>query len=545
MHKMSDKKTSKKAKFLSIQKRFIEELPVKLKAIQTLWNSNKDISESGEFYRLVHSLVGSAGTFGFPVLGERARELELFIKQSNTTSLSADSYLAIEQGILALKEIAQQGPNTQPFIEDSNNLFKTKIEQQPLIYVLEDEIALASEIELQLVSFGYLVQVFHNVSALESVSNKQIPDVLLADMNLPEGEDAGALAAAELRRVTATEIPVIFVSSHDTWKDRLSAVRAGGQSYSCKPIDFSSLLDELELILKQDDVKPFRILIIDDTVLLSEHYASVLESSGMLTEVLNSPNNIFESLTVFRPDLILMDVYMPGCSGIEAAKVIQQNPLYSNLPIVFLSSEAELDKQLEAGGDGFLTKPISDAHLVKAVRHRASRFREMMALMTQDGLTGLLNHINLKLALEREISLAQRRTSPLSFVMLDIDNFKAVNDTYGHPIGDTVIKSLARLLSQRLRKGDIASRYGGEEFAVILPDTDINAAFNLLDELREQFSKINFSFEEGSFNVNFSAGISTCPPDKSIENLVAEADRALYKAKHAGKNQIYFITKSE
>jgi diguanylate cyclase (GGDEF)-like protein len=544
MHKMSDKKTSKKAKFLSIQKRFIEELPVKLEAIQTLWNGNKDISESGEFYRLVHSLVGSAGTFGFSVLGERARELELFIKQSNTSALSSDSYLVIEQGILALKKIARQGPNNQPFIEDSNNLFRHKNEQQALIYVLEDDVELASEIEHQLVSFGYRVQVFHNASELKAVTVKQVPDVLVSDIHLPEGEDAGAVAAAELRRDTATEIPVIFVSSQDTWKDRLNAVRAGGQSYICKPINFSSLLDELELILKQDEVKPFRILIIDDTV-LSEHYASVLESSGMLTEVLNSPNNIFESLTVFRPDLILMDVYMPGCSGIEAAKVIQQNPLYSNLPIVFLSSEAELDKQLEAGGDGFLTKPISDAHLVKAVRHRASRFREMMALMTQDGLTGLLNHINLKLALEREISLAQRRASPLSFVMLDIDNFKAVNDTYGHPIGDTVIKSLARLLSQRLRKGDIASRYGGEEFAVILPDTDINAAFNLLDELREQFSKINFSFEEGSFNVTFSAGISTCPPDKSIENLVAEADRALYKAKHAGKNQIYFITKSE
>lgn len=537
---MTDKKSSKAAKLRSFQDRFAKELPSRLDAIQQVWNAEKDIAIGGEFYRLVHSLAGAAGTFGFPLLGERARELELFMKPLSAAPLSSESLSVIEQAITELQKIAQEGADNLvqtneprlPFMPDSD-------EKQALIYVLEDDIDLAAEIAQQLFHFGYRVVVFHSAAELKTGAARQIPDALISDIYLSEGEDAGPLAAAELRRNATHEVPIIFISSHDSWQDRLNAVRAGSQSYLSKPINFSQLLDELEAVVGKQQEISYRILIVDDTVLLAEHYAAVLQAAGMQTEVLNKPEYLLEVLPTFQPDLILMDIYMPGCTGIEAAQVIQQHPVYTNLPIVYLSSEVALDKQLEAGGDGFLTKPISDIHLVTAVRNRARRFREMMALMNQDSLTGLLNHINLKLALEREISLVQRRASSLSFVMIDIDNFKSVNDSYGHPVGDTVIKSLGRLLTQRLRKGDIAARYGGEEFAVILPDTTIENAYNVIDDLRQQFEKINFVHKSGEFNVTFSAGIAECPPYKVVSDLIAAADSVLYEAKHAGRNQVH------
>jgi len=537
---MTDKKSSKADKFRSFQDRFAKELPSRLDAIQQVWNAEKDIAIGGEFYRLVHSLVGAAGTFGFPLLGERARELELYMKQLSTAPLSSESLSVIEQGITELRKISQEGSDNLVQINESHlHSIPDSDEKQALIYVLEDDIDLAAEIAQQLFHFGYRVEIFHSAAELKIGAARQIPDVLLSDIHLPEGDDAGPLAAAELHRNATHEVPVIFISSHDSWQDRLNAVRAGSQSYLSKPINFSLLLDELEVVVGKQQEIPYRILIVDDTVLLAEHYAAVLQAADMQTEVLNKPEHLLEVLTTFQPDLILMDIYMPGCTGIEAAQVIHQHSVYTNLPIVYLSSEVALDKQLEAGGDGFLTKPISDIHLVAAVRNRARRFREMMALMNQDSLTGLLNHINLKLALEREISLVQRRASPLSFVMMDIDNFKSVNDTYGHPVGDTVIKSLGRLLTQRLRKGDIAARYGGEEFAVILPDTTIENAYNVIDDLRQQFEKINFVHKNGEFNVTFSAGIAECPPYKEIGDLIAAADSALYEAKHAGRNQVH------
>jgi len=539
---MTEQKPSKADKLRVLQERFINELPSRLNSILQAWQQCQIISVDSDFYRLLHSLAGSAGTFGFPLLGECARELELLVKQLDDTSADNEKTLVIKQKLNDLELIAQQGPNKTAGINKSALSSKTVRDDKPaLIYVLEDDLNLAKETEQQLKHFGYRVEVFHTTTSLQEGISQQVPDVLLADIHLPEGEDAGPRAAAELQKDATHEVPVIFISGHNTWQDRLNAVRAGGQSYLSKPINYSLLLDELEVVTGNKQQTSYHILIVDDTKLLAEHYSTVLQAAGMHTKILNNPENILDVLAESSTDLILMDIYMPGCTGVEAAKVIRQHAAYTNLPIVYLSTEKALDQQLEAlrvGGDDFLQKPISDNHLVAAVRIRARRFRELTALMSRDSLTGLLNHINLKLTLEREISQARRRSSPLSFVMLDIDNFKSVNDTYGHPIGDRVIKSLSHLLVKRLRKGDIAARYGGEEFAVVLPDTQPEDALDLINDLRRQFAQILNAHESGDFIVTFSAGIASCPPHKQIEALLEAADSALYQAKHAGRNQV-------
>ncbi|MFA5083481.1 MAG: diguanylate cyclase, partial [Hydrogenophilaceae bacterium] len=236
-----------------------------------------------------------------------------------------------------------------------------------------------------------------------------------------------------------------------------------------------------------------------------------------------------------------MDLYMPGCTGIEAAQVIRQNPAYLNIPIVYLSAETDLAQQMAAlrvGGDDFLNKTISDDHLLDAVAIRVERFRTLSNLMGRDSLTGLHNHIALKLALESELEHAQRVHATTVFAMLDIDHFKSVNDRFGHPVGDAVIKSLARLLTQRLRKSDIVGRYGGEEFAVILRDTDPARALALLDELRTRFAEVAHSHGGQTFNASFSAGIAHAPPHRGMEALIAAADQALYRAKADGRNRV-------
>lgn len=534
-------KPSKADKLRSLQDTFIRELPARLNTIETMWNKG-DVSNSGEFHRLIHSLSGSAGTFGFPLLGSAAHEIEELIKQQNGAPANPEWNTTIEQGLQNLREIAHKGPEKIKLAAKPFPKIKQDDSEKPaLIYVLEDDVNLAAETQQQLQHFGYNVNVFHSANELKAGVAKQVPDALLADIHLPDGADAGPRAVNELREFATVDVPVIFASGHNTWEDRLSAVRAGGQAYLSKPINFALLVEQLDAVTGRKEESEYRILIVDDTVLLAEHYAAVLESAGMQTEVLNNPEKILDVLAVFRPDLILMDIYMPGCTGIEAAQVVRQHTAYTNTPIVYLSTEKALDQQLQAlyvGGDDFLQKPINDQHLVAAVRIRAKRFRELSALMNRDSLTGLLNHINLKLALEREVSQAQRRDADLTFVMLDIDNFKSVNDTYGHPVGDQVIKSLARLLIQRLRKTDIAARYGGEEFAVILPDTSAEDAFRIIDDLRQQFSQISYAHINGDFSVTLSAGIAVCQANTDMESLIVEADNALYKAKDGGRNQV-------
>jgi diguanylate cyclase (GGDEF)-like protein len=247
-------------------------------------------------------------------------------------------------------------------------------------------------------------------------------------------------------------------------------------------------------------------------------------------------------LVEFRPDMVLMDMYMPQCNGLELASVIRQQEAYVSLPIVFLSTEANLDLQLEAmhfGGDDFLTKPIHPDQLVSAVVSRVRRSLALRSLMVRDSLTGLFKHTILRELLEVEIARAQRHQSQMAFAMIDIDHFKSVNDIYGHATGDRVIKSLSRLLQQRLRKTDVIGRYGGEEFAVILPSTDALRASGMLNELRTGFAHIRHQSGEATFYSTFSCGIAEYPSCADSHILIDTADRALYDAKRAGRNRVH------
>jgi diguanylate cyclase (GGDEF)-like protein len=248
-----------------------------------------------------------------------------------------------------------------------------------------------------------------------------------------------------------------------------------------------------------------------------------------------------ESLLEFTPDLILIDIYMPECNGMELATVIRQLDAFVGIPIVFLSAESDLDKQLFAiglGADDFLTKPIQPQHLVSSVSSRVGRSLKLRSFMVRDGLTGLLNHSAVKEQLNREVAQAKRRQAPLAFAMVDIDHFKQVNDTYGHPVGDRVIKSLSRLLKQRLREADTVGRYGGEEFAVILSNTDGEMAERVLDDIRKDFSQLRHQADGREFYVTFSCGVADVSDFSDPAKLCNAADKALYKAKHAGRNRV-------
>jgi diguanylate cyclase (GGDEF)-like protein len=159
-------------------------------------------------------------------------------------------------------------------------------------------------------------------------------------------------------------------------------------------------------------------------------------------------------------------------------------------------------------------------------------------LMLHDSLTGLLNHTTVKERLEKELAQATRQRVPASLAMVDIDRFKSINDNYGHLAGDRVIKSLARLLQQRLRKSDLIGRYGGEEFLVLMNNTRGEDALALLEKMRHDFAELRHQSGEQSFKVSFSAGIASAAPGAHATALTETADRALYAAKNSGRNRI-------
>jgi diguanylate cyclase (GGDEF)-like protein len=163
----------------------------------------------------------------------------------------------------------------------------------------------------------------------------------------------------------------------------------------------------------------------------------------------------------------------------------------------------------------------------------------LRSYMLRDSLTGLFNHTTFRGMLANEVNRGHRQNSKLSLAMLDLDNFKIINDTYGHAVGDSILKSLSRMLRQRLRNTDIIGRYGGEEFVALLLDCESTEAYKVFEEIRRNFAEVeHHPTSEGAVYVTFSCGIATFPEFGTAKQLSDAADNAMYSAKKAGRNRI-------
>ncbi len=538
--------TDKQEKLRLLQNKYITQLPGKLSALNRVWLKalhDGDITGLNQLRQLAHNLAGSAGTFGFPAVSVEAKNLEKTLRVlDDVHDLDSPAKEAIADALQRIVNLVELGPNKQEsFTPTENETAYTTAQFDRLVYVIEDDDLLAREIASQLYYFDYEVETFSStLQAIEAIKLR-LPSAMIIDVQLPDGDLAGTEFAMLFNEFSTAYVPSIFISARDDWEARLAAVRANGSAYLTKPLDFNDLLDRLEELTLREAPEPLKVIIVDDMEVLAEHYATVLRNAGMLVKTVSDIDDLLEELSEFKPELILMDIYMPQCSGLDAAKIIRQKDELLGVPIVFLSTEPDPLQHLSAmelGGDDFLQKPIADDRLLIAVRTRALRFRRLRSHMLSDGLTGLLNHAAIKTHLDLEISRAQRQDETLSFAMIDIDNFKDVNDTYGHPVGDRVIKSVARMLKKRLRKSDVIGRYGGEEFAIILPESNIEVATKLLDDVRQNFSQITQQNHEVQFFCTLSAGVTQLSPNDSLDSVINRADAALYEAKNAGRNKV-------
>jgi diguanylate cyclase (GGDEF)-like protein len=528
---------------------YAAKLPEKLGQIEQAWEqlpgNRWDEEVFQTLHRMVHSLTGSGKTFGFALLSDVARNLEGYLKEIAQAKTVPDEEQRKRIQVL-LSELRQVATHRDASGGDQPGLiavapFSEGVANSKRIFVVEDDLAQAEELKIQLGYFGYDVSVFNKLADFRQAMQDTSDVVVLMDINFPENSRGGIEATKEIQQKRDVPAPVVFLTSNIEFEARLEAVRAGGIAYLSKPVNIGNLIDKLDSLTSTLPSAPYRVLIVDDSESLTSYCRALLEKAGMEVRTVNNPLHVMEPLLEFTPDLILLDIYMPECNGMELAKVIRQLDAFVGIPIVFLSAESNLDKQLLAmglGADDFLTKPIQPQHLVSSVSSRIQRSLILRSFMVRDSLTGLLNHTAIKDQLDREVAQTKRRGMPLAFAMVDIDHFKKVNDTYGHPAGDRVIKSLSRMLKQRLRETDMVGRYGGEEFAVILSNTNGETAANVLDAIRKDFAQLRHLAEGKEFSATFSCGIADVSFFADSVKLCDAADRALYKAKHAGRNQV-------
>lgn len=316
--------------------------------------------------------------------------------------------------------------------------------------------------------------------------------------------------------------------------------RAGADT--CVPVGnkVSDVLSRILELVEMHEQDMHRVLIVEDSATAIAHIRRSLSQHGIDSKAINDPRLLFEVASEYRPDAILMDMYMPFCTGVEVTSALRQIPEYQGLPVIYLSSENDIVQQVEAlrlGGDQFLTKPVNPIILASVVKTKIERYREMLYSSRHDSLTGLVNHSTSKMQVERMLNAALP-DGQLVVAMVDIDRFKTINDTFGHPVGDQVIRSVAWLLRGRLRSTDLVGRYGGEEFILALPGIELAHAVGLIEQIREDFSRLPHAHAQGTLRATLSCGVAALPDYLTPSALIGAADDALLEAKRTGRNRV-------
>ncbi len=346
----------------------------------------------------------------------------------------------------------------------------------------------------------------------------------------------------EICRTLSQSGPVILVTARDSLDFRLAASQAGVAALVQRPVNPIELSEWLAHFTDLTAGKALSVLLVDDDCVSTAVNSTFLRSAGIDTAVINDPMEVLPYLEHNVPDLVLMDVQMPGIDGVTLTRIIRQTRRFVSMPIVFLSSENDEAQQINArrlGGDDFIMKPVAPRRLVEIVRLRIDRSTVLRSMIERDRLTGLYNATSFRERLSSELERFRRSGVEVSLAVIDIDHFKQVNDTYGHGMGDMVLRVLAGILQSKLRRVDIVGRLGGEEFGILLVDTSAKAAAGAVDRVRLEFGRQSFVSNGHEFTVSFSAGVASCLDHSDSKlGMMGAADEALYGAKRKGRNNV-------
>ena len=295
-----------------------------------------------------------------------------------------------------------------------------------------------------------------------------------------------------------------------------------------------------------------KVLIVDDNKKNIRLLKEILEDEGYLVDAVEDSTKAFEKAMQFRPDLVLLDIMMPVMDGFELCRQMKNDFELRGVQIIMVTARTDgkdVKRALELGAFDYIKKPLDEIEVIARVQS-ALRFKRnqdsLKELSMKDSLTGLYNHGLILELLDNELSKQERETKDISFVMLDIDHFKKVNDQYGHVAGDVILKQLSVLCKSFTRKHDYVGRYGGEEFSLILSDADTAAALEICERLRKQIEDYAFHVEDNIIRITVSMGIcsKSYEDELSVTDMVKQADEALYEAKQNGRNQVRLAPKA-
>jgi len=448
------------------------------------------------------------------------------------------------------------------------------------VLVVDDIVANVKLLEAKLTAEYYdVVTAMSGPEALEVVQ-RAAPDIILLDVMMP-GMDGFEVCRRLKANAQSHHIPVVMITALDQPSDRVAGLEAGADDFLTKPVSdlalFARVKSLVRLKLLTDELRSRaatgermglleeavedlnaqtpsgRIMLVDDNENSVERVESALGRSHRLT-VFNDPNVAIIQAAESDFDLMIVSLNLAGSDPLRLCSNVRSLTRTRHLPILVIAEahdSARLLRGLELGINDYLMRPLDKNELSARVRTQLRRkfyadklrssVEQSMEMAVTDPLTGLYNRRYMESHLGTLIKTIAHRGKSLSILTFDIDFFKAVNDTHGHDIGDAVLKEFARRLQGNIRDLDMACRIGGEEFVMVLPETDMALAFQVAERLRQAIATTPFDVgaQSGPLHITVSVGVAALQTiDDTADGILKRADTALYRAKRDGRNRV-------
>lgn len=447
------------------------------------------------------------------------------------------------------------------------------------ILVVDDVPANIKLLEAKLTSEYYDVVTAKDGFEAIAKTRELKPDLILLDVMMP-GMDGFEACKRIKEDVEVSHIPVVMVTALSEKSDRLKGLEAGADDFLTKPINdlalfarvkslvrIKQLLDEVRLRDKTSfemgiepeasnafisDVSGANILLVDDDHVQGRQIVARL-SETYKVEWVDDPAQALAK-THADLDVIIISTLMSDMDGLRLASQIKSHEELRHVPLmVFIDDDDTrvMLKALEMGINDYMTIPVDKNEMIVRVRTQIRRkkyqealkshYQRSISMAVTDALTGLYNRHYLNTHLGNMVKQSLKNGKHLALMIMDMDHFKSVNDTYGHDVGDMILKQLAGLIMQASRSSELAARFGGEEFVILMPETDPQSAFNAANRIREMVEATPFRINGNGETIGktISIGVASLYPDgDSAESLLKRADEALYEAKHGGRNMV-------
>lgn len=465
---------------------------------------------------------------------------------------SRDSFLQKVLKPLVKKE-APQDKLQAPLNDSDTPADKAGKKVSKKVMIVDDSDLMRKLICKELQPDGYSFFLANNGKKALEIASKEKIDLVTLDLEMPGMN--GYEVCEKLRLDEKTQdIPVIIVSAKTDQKEKEQGFKVGAIEYFVKPFTEGSLRVFIRNVFSAIEQKKFgRIAVVDQEPTTGHILKYSLKKRGFIVYLMKTGKELVKFLESNPIDIIISEFDLPDTNATDLFKSLGESNGLKFIPKIIITAVTkrdELIKALNSGADDYIYKPFDmeelfarvNAHLRVRYLHQElkEKNRILEELSITDALTGLLNRGYLEKRLKSEFSRSIREVIPLSVIMIDLDNFKSVNDTHGHDFGDLVLKDIAAILMSSSRVSDIVGRYGGEEFTIILPNTSYSGALVVAERVRDTVMK--HTFTKGDINIQRTCSLGVCSFPETIvnneEELLKLADNALYEAKHTGKNRV-------